>query len=206
MVGTITPIVHRGTRQRLWQLRLVLIVFAIATLIGSVLAGLAIAAVGGLLFSDDSVMPRSMIIAVSAAVFAVAELRARPLSLPQSRWQVCRSWMTLRPFVVGPALFGLCLGTGVLTRIPVSSFYVLVAWALLSGQGSFGAAAMVWFGVGRVLPLIILLAADTHTLQLADGMLQRDALVHSWKPAVHVVNGLCLSAVAGYWITFSFPR
>jgi hypothetical protein len=91
--------------------------------------------------------------------------------------------------------FGLCLGCGLLTRIR-TSFYVLIAWALLGGNLLVNAIVFGVFGLARVIRLWVI---DRTSATIDD----RDRLIlmlHMGEPASRTLLGIVLASAGGVLI------
>jgi len=93
---------------------------------------------------------------VVALAWGLAEWGWLPLPRPQRHEQVPAGWRALLAPEVTGGLYGAMLGIGVLTRIAFASFYVLVAWTLLSGTLARGALIFGAFALARAIPVMLL--------------------------------------------------
>jgi hypothetical protein len=145
MVETIVPVVH-GTRTWLWSILLFgLGAVSAAALVGLVL-GAALPAGGG---------TAALAVAAFAAAEAAAELGVVRLPVPQVRRQVPERWRERYPQPLTALLYGLGLGLGFATYLPVATLIVVAAGvAALAGPLS-GAAVLAGFGIGRTLVLAV---------------------------------------------------
>ena len=191
MAGTILPIVY-GDRQSekapaaLWF-----------HLLGSILGA---AALGGLLGTIGLALGwRALALKHGVIVLLVAgtvsllystrELGLLAVPVVQCRRQVPQQWrVTMSPHLCS-LLYGLGLGFGVGTRIAVSTFYPAAIWAMLVADPALSAIGMAAFGLGRVLPLLVL----AGLLKNKDESILFTEALHDYKPLVHFVNGLVLS-------------
>ncbi|MDQ3916153.1 MAG: hypothetical protein M3323_12650 [Actinomycetota bacterium] len=93
-------------------------------------------------------------------------------------------------------MYGLGLGVGFATYIPVGTLLAVAAWAFLL-PGAAGVAAMTLYGAGRAIPLFVLgpdSARDAAALSAASDRL------FVWQPLVHLTNGIVLAFVASYLV------
>jgi cytochrome c biogenesis protein CcdA len=86
----------------------------------------------------------------------------------------------------------------VLTRVAVTTFYPVAVWVLAVGDPALGALIMAAFGVGRALPLVVVACIFDN----AEDSAQFEGILHRYKPALHLVNGLVL-ATAGWCLIVS---
>ena len=132
-------------------------------------------------------------------LYSVHELRLADIPAPQCHRQVPRKWSYLFSPKVSSLFYGLGLGFALTTRIPVSTFYAVVLWAVLIGDPLISAFGLAAFGFGRALPLLLLgcsFSNDEEYFRLTDAL-------HCWKPVVHLMNGLILAAVGSCLVTTS---
>jgi hypothetical protein len=204
MVGTIIPIVN-GERQRKTQ-PVAQWIYTLGCLLGAALLGSFVGGIGALLFRQLGYTAGGiLILASSGAVSILYSCREAGLirvPSPQSTWQVPSLWRSKYHPNLAALIYGIALGAGVVTRISVSTFYVIIVWILLTGSPIWGALIMGFFGFGRALSLLYL------TL-LAKSNNESWAIIeasHAWKPVVHLVNGLTLICVGAGLLTACFMR
>jgi hypothetical protein len=194
MAGTILPIVYGETDLK--KTRLLAAVHALAYPLAAALGGAAFAALGVML--APILDPRLAVVgaAVACALCSLRELGLAPVPSPQFSRQVPASWRALPP-VFTMLLYGMGLGVGVATRIPVSTFYVVVIWCVLRAAYAPAALAMALFGAGRALPLLWM---STHYRSRAEC----DSAVSTciaWKPVLHLLNGAALGFAASWLLS-----
>src|SRR5947209_5426979 len=132
MVGTISPVVYGSSRRSLWH-RLMGIYVA-SQIAGAVLTGVIFAAAGAVLQAVFHWNSYGLVatLAVVAVLAGMRDLNLVRYPLPSRNWQVPQSWKRFSPGVMS-ASYGFGIGLGVVTRIPVASFYfVLLADAGLA--------------------------------------------------------------------------
>jgi hypothetical protein len=106
------------------------------------------------------------------------------------------SWRFIAPRWIPSVLYGLLLGPGVLTYIPVATYYALVAMAIFISDPGCAAAVFVLFAVAQVVPLY-LVSRGAETFDAAA------ARITAWsghRVLLHRVNGVVLAAVALYLV------
>ena len=152
MLSSINPLGERARGQRFG-------VTVTAYLLGSVIGGMVMGSIGGLI---GSVLPsgtwRPGVAAVLAMVGATLEIVDRvPPSLHR---QVDENWLPrYRGWVYGLG-FGAQLGLGVATIITSASVYVTVALTVLSGSVWAGMLIGAVFGLVRSLPILSTFSAQ----------------------------------------------
>ncbi|HWO02182.1 MAG TPA: sulfite exporter TauE/SafE family protein [Blastocatellia bacterium] len=99
-------------------------------------------------------------------------------------------------------LYGLGLGFGLATRIPVGTFYVAATWAVLVGNPLLGALCLGVFGLGRALPLLVM----SWALRGDQESFQTNQIIRNWEPAMHLINGLALGSVGSCLIVAGMVR
>jgi len=171
MVETI-PTVSRARGDNRW------ISTALAYLLGSTAAaipfGAAIALLGQPVATHLDQRAAEGIGGIAALAWGLAEWGWLRLPRPQRHEQVPAGWRALLAPEVTGGLYGAMLGIGVLTRIAFASFYVLVAWTLLSGTIAGGALIFGAFAIARALPATLLspfLRHDEVAFQLAQRLM-----------------------------------
>jgi len=147
------PLVQ-GARSRaaVWATALAHVV---AMLVGSALTATAVAA-------SARVLGPLPAVAVSATcVLAALALLGDPwLRLPGSRWMVPASWVRFGPGGHA-ALFGLALGSGVVTLVPSAGWYALLAVAQATSPWWTAFTVLTCFGAARaaLVPLLTVWSA-----------------------------------------------
>jgi sulfite exporter TauE/SafE len=204
MVGTILPIVY-GERMQTPKIRPgALVAYIAGTVIGGTALGIVISLIGlGLrlhkIWSGSTTA--ILLVGLSAHAFlAIRETGLVNVPLPQSHWQVRRTWVRDLHPKVAALLYGLILGFGIFTRIPTGVFYALLIWIAFRGDARFGALALSLVGLGRALPLMLLARATTNGEQ----MLRWSNVLHRWFPVVRFINALVLASAAGWIVAAVF--
>jgi sulfite exporter TauE/SafE len=165
MVGTIVPIVYgKSSNICAKLLPFELIAHCLGGIVGGVVSGLVMGGVLSLLFHR---LPGGwrfgiLIAGVTSMAYSLRESGLIDIPVPQSRWQVPRKWLSLRPAIVPSTLWGFCLGLGVLTRFHCSLYAVLV-WICFHGSGVDGAVVMGAFGLVRTLPPLFVYAVSRQS-------------------------------------------
>lgn len=157
MVGSISPMVHGAGPSRGM---LLISVYLVGLAAGGALVGGAAAALGAALLPPVGSGMVVKAIVTAQGFFVLREAGVVRVPLPQMRWAVPRRWRQTMPRWRVLGAYGLLLGTGVATRIPSSSFYALLIWALVGGSAGWAVAWFVMFGLGRAVPVLARLVLD----------------------------------------------
>jgi hypothetical protein len=195
MMDFITPVVHGG-RVR-W--RLALIAYGACAAISAAAFG-ALLGMGGRALRQQLPMEHGAvalpIIVLVVLVAAVHELGVVRIPWPQRRWQVPSSWRFIAPRWIPSVLYGLLLGPGVLTYIPVATYYALVAMAIFITDPGCAAAVFVLFAVAQLVPLYLV----SRGAESFDAAAARITAWSCHRVLLHRVNGVVLAAVAVYLV------
>lgn len=169
--------------------------------IGSVGSSMAL---GGLLGALGSRLPTAdhpavVVVAVGlvALAYSLRETGLVTIPAPQSHRQVPNRWRWRYPPTVASFLYGAGLGIGVATRIPVTSFYAVLLWSFLRGSVTLGAGVMATYGLGRLLPLLLLAWAGHGSAAVLERIIDS---VEPAKPLVSMLNGLAMAAAGAYLV------
>jgi len=197
MMGTILPIVYEGYDKKTKKSSAVVWLHTIGCIIGAVAVGGSLGALGSAI--PWRVLPAKQDVVVLLAtgiislLYGAHELGVIRAPTPQSPWQVPQWWSTLLPPKVTALAYGVGLGIGFITAIPVGTFYVIALWALLVGRPSLGAISLAAFGLGRGLPLLwmALFLRDNNESYRFSLVLDRS------QQLIHYFNGLALGSVGG---------
>lgn len=196
MVGTILPIGY-GERAR-GELPMTIGIHVTAYLVGAIIAGAALGALGSLWVSPGLSAAVLGGIACLALGYAMHELRLVRMPTPEIGRQVRAAWrMTIPPRILAFA-YGLELGTGLTTFVPSTAFYVVVLWVVVRGSAIEGATIFSLYAVGRATPFLIMAARTTTALENSAAL----ARLRRWSAAMRLANGYLL-ALAGGAIGFS---
>lgn len=189
MVGTILPIVY-GERQQ--DKHAVALWFHTAGYVtGAGTVGCLLGILGAALPLYRLHMDRGVVALLATGLVSVSyslrELGLVQVPAPQFHRQVPEKWrFQFRPKLAA-LFYGLGLGVGLGTRIPVTTFYVVVLWAVLIGSPLLGALGLATFGFGRALPLLCM----APLLDSSDAAVRFESL-YRFKPVVRVLNGIAL--------------
>ena len=118
------------------------------------------------------------------------------MPVPVSRWQVPQKWSRTMPLSTVSLAYGVLLGFGVLTRIPASTFVVVLLWVAYLGSAPVGALVLGVYGVSRALPVTALSFggfSSGETVVIAYKLA-------AWQPVMHMLNGLILAFATGWLV------
>jgi hypothetical protein len=161
---------------------------------GSVLAGAALGALGGLLPAAVTDHGGTIVLAV-AAVAVAREVGVLRFPLPQPRRQTRDLWSKVFPAPVAAALWGLDLGLTVTTRFTFAGTWVVLLTPVLTADPAVGVVLLLAHWLGRALPIWLsplLLSSPTSTPQVYDAIDARERVFRSTQ-----VLGLAM--VIAYW-------
>lgn len=151
MLTSISPVGENSRNQRWWLTATAHVVGAAA---GGAAVGLAVGSVGALALSSLPFATRLLLLVIIAMVGLVIDAGWSPVALPTIHRQVNERWLTeLRGWIYGIG-FGLQLGAAVVTIVPASITYVMLAAGALTADPLGGAAIGLTFGLSRSAPLI----------------------------------------------------
>lgn len=195
MVGTIVPMVHRersdGGRAISGWLHM------LGCAIGSIVMG-GLLGVGGELIPWPGLGTRQIVVPIATGVIGFAystrELGLLRLRYLQLRRQVPARWRHTLPPRVAACLYGIALGFGFGTRIPVSTLYVAATWVMLNGNPLLGAILMAPFGIGRAVPLLFIAGSDVACHET----FQVNQSLRVWSSVVKLANGVLLGFLGAY--------
>jgi hypothetical protein len=158
MLSSINPLGERARGQRFW-------VTTAFYVLGSILGGLSLGALGGLL---GSTLPpgRWRLVAAMSVVGVGAVLELMDKVPPSLHRQVDENWLSrYRGWVYGLG-FGAQLGFGLATIVTSVSVFTTAAITVLSGSWSTGALLGGVFGLMRASPIVAVLdAVDSARLR-----------------------------------------
>jgi sulfite exporter TauE/SafE len=200
MAGTILPIVYGKSGNTLREKHYIIIwLHVLGSLTGAAVVGSLLGAFGAVFPWDIIPIQREALsvfgISLLSLLYAVHEVGLYRMPTPQSYWQVPQIWSRSMPTRVMASFYGLGLGVGLLTAIPVGTFYVITLGAIFTASPVLGAIILSAFGLGRALPLLCMAYAFNNN----DESYRFAPTIVRWQPAVHYINGLALSATSAYF-------
>ena len=199
MIFVIVPLGKAASDVVNWLIRV--LVYVAASTVGGALVGVVLGLLGLLLYS---IVPGPrlawpvILLAVFALLYALHEAYVLRLPQPERHWQVPNAWVRRWP-LLGTALFGVVLGTGALTFIPFTSYYVLLAWEIGTGSLLPATALGATYGLVRGLPAIIgglFILRGGHPLDFNMWLMNS-------VPGLHRLSGALLGAVAGFLLVLA---
>jgi hypothetical protein len=192
MVSTITPVVYRRHRRINWLVAVVM--FSMSAGIGGSAIGAILALAGQEMWKAHSpfISERWAVFALVAAFYSLHEFGIFRLPCPQRAWQVPPSWRVHLPPWVTASSYGFLLGMGVLTRIPVSTFYLLLVWCLFAAHPAQVGPVFGIYGLSQGLPLLFVGWSGESWDRVSE------IAVKSWsfRTLVHKVNAAVLMSIA----------
>jgi hypothetical protein len=130
--------------------------------------------------------------AAVALAAAVGEARGARI-LPQVRRQVPESWRRRLPVPVAAAGYGVLLGLGFTTFILTFAVWALAGASVAVGDPALGVAVGLAFGLGRLLPVVVLAPASrSWGAELHAAMAEQPRILRSLR----AVDALALAACA----------
>ena len=187
MVETLAPGGYAG---RLRTTLAACLTFSVGALAGGVVTFGGLALLGDALGAGGPVA--LAVAAAIALIAAVGEARGARI-LPQVRRQVPESWRRRLPVPVAAAGYGVLLGLGFTTFILTFAVWALAGAAVAVGDPALGVAVGLAFGLGRLLPVVVLApasgswGADAHA-----AMAEQPRILRSLR----AVDALALAACA----------
>jgi len=146
-----------------------LLLYTISGAMTSILAGMALGAVGGWLPQDPWRRLGLPAVLAVALVAAARELGWVRFPLPQPRRQTSDLWARTFSRPVAATLWGLDLGLTVTTRFTLAGVWVLLLVPVVLADARLGAAVLLAYWLGRAVPvwlgpLLVDDAASSHRL------------------------------------------
>jgi hypothetical protein len=192
MVDTLAP---QGYAGRLLTTLVACATFAAGALVGGAITFGGLAWIGQSLGAGGTVA--TAVAAVVALAAAIGEARGARI-MPQVRRQVPESWRRVMPVPLAAGLYGVLLGLGFTTFILTFAVWALAGVSVALGEPHLGLAVGLGFGLGRLLPVIVLApaartewGADAHA-----AMAERPAILRGLRAVDAVALALCALALA----------
>jgi hypothetical protein len=196
MVSTISPVVYRNSDlgHKGWLTAATF--YTLGSVVGGVLAGVFFALLSALLSPAMKMHQKffPILIGFLAIAYAMHEMQLVALPHPQRKRQVPANWRyKFHPYVTA-GLFGLLLGTGFTTFIPMATYYILSLAVTLYGSPVAGVLIFAIYGAARGL-----LLWPSSCQNRVPGRIER--LIYYMDlttPIVRQVNGFVLAAAGAY--------
>jgi hypothetical protein len=182
MAGTLLPVGYGLSERR--GLPVILTLHCVGSVAGGAALGTLLGAGGKLAGFGRGVFP-GLATGCLALLYSCHEARLIRVPTPQRQRQVPHGWRLRFSPAVASLFYGAGLGVGIWTLVSVASFYVVLLWAILSGDPLAGAVTLGAYGFFRTLPLIWLAPALRAEHAVDEFLLSR---IWPWKPVVGVVN------------------
>src|SRR5882672_4787085 len=120
MVGTIVPVVNGQAEQR--RGRSGLFYYVLGLLAGGAFVGFLLSGLGALVRAavrgnGSKTWPAVLFVGILALLGGASEVNLLRIPMPQSQWQVPRTWLARWRYQTASFLYGLVLGSGFLTPI-----------------------------------------------------------------------------------------
>ncbi len=199
MVSTISPVVYRNSDLGRNGWLVAITFYTLGSIGGGVLAGVLLGSLG--IYLDPVIAAhRNLIpflVGLTAIAYAMHEMRFVSLPYPQRQRQVPDHWRRkFHPYMTA-GLFGLLLGIGFITFIPMATYYVLSLSVILHGSLVVGAFIFAVYGATRAL---LLWPLSWHNR--APGNIERITYyMDLTKPIMRQVNGFVLAMAGAYLIS-----
>ena len=188
MVETLAP---QGYAGRMRVTAAACATFAAGALIGGAATFGGLALLGEALGAGG---PAALAVAAAVALAAaVGEARGARI-VPQVRRQVPESWRRRLPVPLAAGLYGVLLGLGFTTFILTFAVWALAGVSVALGDPALGLAIGLAFGVGRLLPVVVLAPAAATGAGAAfhSAMAERPRILRSLR----AVDAVALTACA----------
>jgi hypothetical protein len=192
MVDTLAP---HGYAGRMRVTLAACATFAAGALAGGVLTFGGLALLGHALGAGGTTA--AAVAGAVALAAALGELRGARI-VPQVRRQVPESWRRLMPVPLAAGLYGVLLGLGFTTFILTFAVWALAGTSVALGDPSLGLLVGLGFGLGRLLPVVVLAPAaatdwgtDAHA-----AMAERPAILRGMRAVDAVALAACSLALA----------
>lgn len=192
MVETIDPVVHGNRRSRYY---LAAGLHALGATVAAGLVGLAAGSVGALAGAPWGATGL-IVIAAIAAIYALREMAALPIPIPDRHRQVPLWWRTFYSPPMASLLYGFGLGVGYLTFLSFGTYVAVTMAAVVTGDPLVGAALCAPFGLARATSVILAhkatRAPETKAIDRVD-----DLAATRWPKLANAVALVAVALAAG---------
>jgi hypothetical protein len=192
MVDTLAP---HGYARRMRVTAVACAAFAVGALAGGVATFGGLALLGYALGIGGGA---AAAVAAAALLVAAAGDGAGRRIVPQVRRQVPESWRRVLPVPLAAGLYGVLLGLGFTTFILTFAVWALAGASVALGDPSLGLLVGLGFGLGRLLPVVVLAPAartdwgtDAHA-----AMAERPAILRGMRAVDAAALAACALALA----------
>lgn len=183
MVETLAP---QGYAGRLRVTVAACVTFAVGALVGGAVTFGGLSLLGEALGSGG---PAALAVAAAVALAAaIGEARGARI-VPQVRRQVPESWRRRMPVPLAAGLYGVLLGLGFTTFILTFAVWALAGVCIAVGDPALGLAVGLAFGLGRLLPVVVLAPMGGGALHAA--MAERPRILRSLRAVDAVAMAAC---------------
>jgi hypothetical protein len=198
MIPSINPVGY-GEQKRLKWLTAVAF-YSLSAAISSSLTGMLIASLGLLAHALSSMLfdLKWLWISILALLYCLHESRVIRMPSPQRKQQVPKGWrQRYHPWIAASA-YGFVIGSGLLTRISVSTFYLFLLWCFLDANPLQAALVGAFYGLGQSCLLLLM----GWKVESPEDAFQIGKDSWSLRLAVHKINAVFLGLVTLYsvWV------
>ena len=194
MVATILPVVYGRSREHGRNDRWLAAIFVAAMTVSSTTLGFLVSILATPIreSSWSGGHLRAIIPFVGSLVLALDVLKLTSYELPGSSWQAPRFWILSFPPAVWHSLFGMYIGVGIATKMPIKTPYLLL---LIATQLPPPLAAAVVGSFGLARGVVIVTMSGIHQVR-------RDLIKRIMEPPAHLMplNGAVLGTVEGCFL------
>ena len=194
MIETIGPTGHSGGRRTTYA---ALATFAVGALGGGVATFVVLSGIGALLESGPGPRAAQVLAALVAVAAAAGELRGVRI-VPQVRRQVPEHWRRVVALPLAAGLYGVLLGLGFTTFVLTLAVWALFGITLALGDPGLGVAVGLAFGLGRLLPVVVLapFAGTPRGERACATMAERPAILRGFRLADATALLVCALVLA----------
>jgi hypothetical protein len=191
MIETLAP---RGYAGRLSTTLAACATFALGALAGGVATFGGLAMLGRALGAGGAAA--TAVAAAIALAAAAGEARGARI-VPQVRRQVPEGWRRVLPVPLAAALYGVLLGLGFTTFILTFAVWALAGISVALGDPHAGLLVGVGFGLGRLMPVVLLapVAARSAGLAARAAMAERPAILRGMRAVDAAALVVCAVAL-----------
>jgi hypothetical protein len=129
-----------------------------------------VAGVGSLLFGHPGSEETTLVLGLLAFALVLREIGILRFPITVVRRQTSKSWLDRFGPTTGALMWGLDLGSGLLTIVVFSGYWLMLTAVVLSGSIGYGALVFGMYTLGRLTAILTPLRAVSHAPYLVSAV------------------------------------
>jgi hypothetical protein len=154
LIGALTPLGKVAQTRGMWFR--CAIAYLVTGSVSACVVGAGLGVLGNIMLSLGPIgRVRFLFVSVLALILGARELGLITFALPERKRQTEKVFANQYGLLIASAMWGAHIGLGFATRVTFGGFWFLVAITLAVGEPGYGAIVMLFYWLGRALPVLL---------------------------------------------------